>query len=81
MHYHHDDGKAYSASLGLGWDEAFAERADKVALKHGLTQPQWDVLVREHAWRVKCLFNPKMYPWKVRFLLAFHFLNPFYTGA
>ena len=81
MHYHHDDGKAYVKQLGLQWDRAFAERVDMVALKNGLTQPQWDVMVREYAWRVKCLFNPKMYSWKARILLAMHFLNPFYTGA
>ena len=80
MHYNHEAGKEYVKSIGLQWDVAFAERVDSVALQSGLTQVQWDVLIREYAWRVKCMFTPPLYSWKQRLLLAAHFLNPFAKG-
>lgn len=80
MHYNHEAGKKYVKLLGMQWDEVFAERVDGVALKSGLTQPQWDVMVHEYAWRVKCLFTPSLYPWRARILLALHFINPFAKG-
>ncbi len=77
MNYNHADGKRYVKMIGLLWDEEFAARVDKVAHAHGITQPQFNVMVREHAWRIKCLFNPNSYaPWQ-RVLLAAYFLNPF----
>lgn len=82
LHYDHSPGKRYCEELGMGWDFAFADRADGVAHEHGLTQEQWDVMVREYAWRIHTLFEPTNYTWPQRihfaFAMAARFLNPFH---
>ena len=54
-----------------------AERADFLASEAGITQDQFDLMIREYAWRVKCMFTPSQYSWLARIGLAIHFLNPF----
>lgn len=70
----------YCDSIGIPFDSEdfsqFSERADE----YDLTQEQFDFVMREHAWRVKVLFNPKTYRFFVRILLALSFLNPFAKG-
>jgi len=75
--YDHEAGKRYCAMLGLQWDEDFARRADEMAHDNDMTQAQFDLLVREYAWKIAWLFCPRTYPWKTRVKLALHFLNPF----
>ena len=77
LHYDHNPSKRYCESIGMAWDHNFAERFDLMAERMGLTQGQFDELVREHAWRIKHLFTPATYPWSVRFRFAIYFLNPF----
>jgi hypothetical protein len=78
--YNHQPGKDYVAGLGMFWDEAFADVADPIAREHGLDQKAWDEMVRQYAWRVKCLFDPRLYPYWQRIKIACHFLNPFSKG-
>lgn len=80
MNYDHSNGKAYVAHIGMQWDDNFAARVDKVAHDNGITQEQFDVMVREYAWQVKVMFTPKQYDWRSRVLIALHFLNPFSRG-
>lgn len=80
MNYDHSKGKAFVAAIDMHWDEAFASRVDRVAHENGITQEQFDVMVREYAWQVKVMFTPKQYDWRSRILIALHFLNPFSKG-
>lgn len=77
MNYSHDAGMAYAKQLGMEWDAPFAARADAVAHEHGITQEQFDVMVREYSWKMRQTFTPANYPWHARLLLALHFVNPF----
>lgn len=77
MNYDHTAGKAYCDSIGMMWDEAFAERVDEVAFLHNITQDQFDIMVQEYAWRVKVMWNPPQYSYLQRIAIALHFLNPF----
>ncbi len=77
LHYDHQKGKDFCECNLMQWDTGFAERMDQVAHAQGVTQEQWDVMVREYAWRVKCLFNPANYTLTQRIGLALHFFNPF----
>ncbi len=78
MNYDHDNGKHYVVGkLGMQWDKTFAERMDKVLFEAGISQHHFDVLVREHCWRVKYLLSPASYAWWQRVLFALYFLNPF----
>ena len=67
----------YVKQIGMIWDEVFAARVDAVAHENGITQEQYDVMVREYAWQVKVLFTPRQYTRLGRIFLALHFLNPF----
>lgn len=77
LHYDHSNGKAYCEMLEMPWDEDFASRIDELAHEAGLNQEQWDLMVREYAWRVKWMFTPTTYSFTQRIMLALHFLNPF----
>ena len=64
-------------TLDMQWDQPFADRMSEVFARLGVTQEQYDVLVREYSFHVCTLFNPRMYSWWDRVKLAAHFLNPF----
>lgn len=76
LNYDHDDGKRYCEHIGLKWDFEFAQRVDTIAHEQGITQEQFDTMVREHAWRIKVLFSPRAYSIYQRVVIALHFLNP-----
>ena len=81
MHYNHSDSKEYVLKqLEMEWDREFAERVDQVANENGITQEQFDIMVKEYAWRVKSLFDPSLYKWTDRIRIALHFINPFNKG-
>lgn len=71
---------AYVNSIGMPVDDAnlaaFAIRAEEA----GLSQEQFDFVMREHVWRVKHLFDPTSYPWLSRLVLSLRFLNPLAKG-
>lgn len=77
LHYDHTAGQEYCKMLGMGWDEAFAKRVDTTAHENDITQEQFDVMVREYAWRVKTMWNPRKYTIVQRIMIALFFLNPF----
>ena len=77
LHYDHQPGKDFCGRYAMKWDTSFAERMDKIAHKQGLTQEQWDVMVREHAWRLKTLFNPANYTLRERLRMASYFVFSF----
>ncbi len=77
LNYNHGPGKRYCDSINMLWDAEFAARADALVYDEGLTQDQWDLLIREHAWRIKWLFSPRNYSWRDRLAIALFFLNPF----
>ena len=56
------------------------EEFPRLAEKYKLSQEQVDFIMQQHAWRVKCLFNPKSYSYFTRIMLALYFLNPFVKG-
>jgi len=75
MNYDHTAAKAYVKYIGMIWDEQFADRIDKIAGENGITQDQFDLMVREYSWRVKYMFIPTEYSWVQRIGIALHFLG------
>lgn len=67
--------KDYCEQIGMRFDEDDFEEFGRLAKKHDLTQGQVDFAMEQHAWRVKCLFDPNTYTVWARILLAFHFLK------
>ena len=80
-HYDNTASQAYVQHIGMIWDESFAARVDVVAHENGITQEQYDVMVREYAWQVNNLFTPSQYSWLTRVFLALHFLIPLKKGT
>lgn len=75
--YSYQSAREYCAALGMTFLEDWVDDADKVFADLALEQEDVDRLMQEYIWRVKHLFLPSAYPWRMRFLLALHFLNPF----
>lgn len=74
MQFDHTEARRYvTETLGMIWDEPFAERLDLVLFHQMLNQEDFDVLVREYAFRVKTLFDPASYGFWARMLLAARF--------
>ncbi|MBL4859823.1 MAG: hypothetical protein JKX96_02865 [Acinetobacter sp.] len=73
--------KDYCEQIGLKFAEDDFNEFARLAEKHNMTQEQVDFAMMQHAWRVKCLFNPKSYKIKHRILIALLFLNPFAKGV
>lgn len=74
------EAKRYVEHIGMIWDEHFAKRTEAIAHEYGITQEQWDIMVREYAWRTKTLLSPSYYTTLQRILIALRFLNPFAKG-
>lgn len=78
LNYDHEPSIVYvTQTLGMGWDADFAARVDQVAHHLEITQEQFEVMVREYAWRIKTMFHPRSYTYWQRILMALYFINPF----
>jgi len=76
LYYDHRASYQYvTETLGMHWDEPFAERMDGVMGVMGLTQEDFDKMVREYAFRVSTLFDPKSYSFWGRMLLGVRFIT------
>ena len=79
--YDHQPGKDYCEQIGLPyWDEIFANRIDALVRERDLSQDDWDLMVREYAWEIKCMSTPSSYSIWQRIKIACYFLNPFSKG-
>jgi len=79
--YDPEPSRAYCEQIGLVFSEEDFKEFSRLAEKHSLSQTQVDFIMLQHAWRIKCLFNPKSYKLRHRILFALHFLNPFAKGV
>ncbi len=78
--YDPEASKNYCRQIDLQFSEDDFNEFGRLAKKHSMTHEQVDFVMMQHAWRIKCLFNPKSYSVLVRIKLALHFLNPFAKG-
>lgn len=77
MTYNSKPSKDYCEQLGLSFSQEDFDAFVEASKGQKLTQKNVNFIMRQHAWRVKCLFNPKGYRYIDRIKLALFFLNPF----
>ena len=80
MAYDSKPSKDYCEQIGLAFSQEDFDQFAPLAKEQNLTQEHVDFVMQQHAWRVKCLFNPKSYNYFNRVKVALYFLNPFVRG-
>lgn len=75
--YDRTPSREYCKMLGMELSEEDFSQFEKEAKARNFTQKNVDFVMQQHAWRVRCLFNPKSYSYLNRIKIALFFLNPF----